>query len=61
MEIIELCYHIGVIIVGLVVFFLKWTAENSFLEAILKVIFKFIPLFVIMYAGVQIFKIWGII
>lgn len=61
METASLIYHISVIIMAILIFFMKFTARNDALELVLKLLGKIIPLFCMLYAGIQIFKHWGII
>ncbi len=60
-ETAELIYHSLVICIAVVVFFLKISASNAVFEFILKAFGKLAPLFVIIYAGVQIFKLLGLV
>jgi hypothetical protein len=61
METANLMYHFCVIAIALVVFCLKITAPNDVFEFILKSLGKIVPLFVMAYAIVQIFKHFAII
>lgn len=61
MDTATLIYHFAVLLMGIVLFFLKVTAPSALFELILKTIGKLIPLFCIFYAGVQIFKYFGIL
>ena len=61
MEVANLIYHFSVIVMSVLVFFLTISFPNAFFEMVLKLIGKIIPLFCILYAGVQIFKHFGII
>lgn len=61
METANLLFHFSVMLISLMVFFLKITAPNAFLELILKAIGKLIPLFCLLFAGVQIFKHFGLL
>lgn len=62
MEKINLFYHSSVMIIAIVMFFfMKLTAPNAIFELFLKAIGKIIPLFCILYSGIQIFKYLGII
>ena len=46
---------------ALVIFFMKVTARNDVFELLLKTLGKIVPLFCMLYAGIQIFKHFGII
>ena len=61
METVNLFYHVSVILIAIVIFFMKITAPNAVFELFLKSIGKVIPLCCMLYAGVQIFKYFGII
>lgn len=61
MEVANLIYHFLVIVMSILVFFLNITFPNAFFEIVLKFIGKIVPLFCILYAGVQIFKYFGLI
>jgi hypothetical protein len=61
METASLIYHISVILMALVIFFMKVTARNDVFELLLKTLGKIVPLFCMLYAGIQIFKHFGII
>ena len=61
MNTIELIYNLAVLAMATLVFFLNFNAANALLEAVIKVIGKIVPLFMIGYAMVQIFKYYGII
>lgn len=61
MEIANLIYHISVMLIALVMFFMKYKTHNAVFELFLKVIGKIVPLFCMLYSGVQIFKHFGII
>lgn len=57
----ELTYHILSLLMALLVFFMKFTAQNSFIQPILVLLGKVIPLFVLLYSGIQIFKHFGVL
>jgi hypothetical protein len=59
MEIANLIYHSSVIIISILIFFLKITAKNF--ELLYKALGKIVPLFCMMYASLQIFKILNLI
>jgi hypothetical protein len=60
METASLIYHFSVMIIAIVMFFMKLTAPNAIFELILKAVGKIVPLFCMLYAGIQIFKYFGI-
>ena len=57
----ELIYNFSVMAMAILLFFMKFTAPNAIFEVLIRAIGKVIPLFCILYAGVQIFKHFGII
>lgn len=61
MEKANLIYQFCVIAISIVMFFIKLTTTNAVFELILKAVGKVVPLYCMMYAGVQIFKHFGII
>lgn len=61
METASLIYHFSVMIMSIVIFFMKISATNEIFALFLKAIGKIVPLFCMLYAGVQIFKHLGII
>jgi hypothetical protein len=61
METANLIYHISVILISIMVFFLNITVPNYIAELICKTIGKLVPLFCMVYAGVQIFKQFDLI
>jgi hypothetical protein len=61
METANLIYHFSVMIISIVFFFMKLTAPNEILQLFLRAIGKIVPLFCMLYAGVQIFKHFGIV
>jgi len=61
METANVIYHLSVILIAIVIFFMKITAPNDFLELILKLLGKVVPIFCIAFAVVQLFKHCGII
>jgi len=61
MNTIELIYNFTVLAMATLILFMKFTAPNALLEFILKAIGKIVPLFVIGYAMVQIFKFYGVL
>jgi len=61
MNTIELIYNFTVLAMATLIFFLNFHAENALLEAVIKAIGKIVPLFMIGYAMVEIFKHYGII
>lgn len=61
METANLIYHFSVLAIAIIMFFMKFTAPNAFGELLLKAFGKVVSLFCMMYAGVQIFKYFGII
>jgi uncharacterized protein YjfI (DUF2170 family) len=61
MNTIELIYNFAVLAIAILVLFMNFTSTNAFLEFILKVIGKIVPLFMIGYSMVQIFKYYNII
>ena len=58
---IGLIYNFAVLASAILILFMNFTAPNALVEFILKAICKIVPLFVIGYAMVQIFKHYGII
>ena len=54
-----LIFYIGVILVSLLSFFLKWTAGNAFIELFMKVFGKLVPLFLIVVSIIQILGMYG--
>ena len=61
MNTIELIYNFTVLAMATLILFLNFTAKNELTEFILKAIGKIVPLFIIGYAMVEIFKHYGII
>lgn len=61
METASIIYHVSVMIISIIIFFMKITSPNAIFELSLKLLAKIIPLFCMLYAGVQIFKYVGII
>lgn len=61
METIELTYNFLVLGMATLILFMNFTAPNALLEFLLKAIGKIVPLFMIGYAMVFIFKHYGII
>jgi len=61
METANVFYHVSVMLIALIVFFMKVTAPNAFLEMILKLIGKLVPIFCIGFAVAQLFKHFGIV
>jgi len=61
MNTIELIYNFTVLAMATLILFLNFTAKNELTEFILKAIGKIVPLFMIGYAMVEIFKHYGII
>lgn len=57
----ELTYHFCTMALALLIFFMKFTAKSDGIELILKVLGKIIPLFVMLYSGINIFQHFGII
>lgn len=57
----NLIYHFCVIAMSILIFFMKFTSQNDFLELIIKTLGKIAPLFSIAYAIVQLFKHFKII
>ena len=58
---LELVFHFAVIAISLVVFFLRITASNAIFEFFMSAIAKVVPLFCMLFSGVQIFKYFGLI
>ncbi len=54
-----LVFYIGVILVSLLAFLMKWTAENVFIELFLKTAGKLVPLFLIVVSIIQILGMYG--
>lgn len=52
----EIFYHIIVFFSGLLLFILKWTAKNDFIEIILKVIGKLFPMYMMLYSAMLLAK-----
>jgi hypothetical protein len=61
MKTIELLFYSGVIMMAIVVFSLKVTARNDFLDIFLKTLGKLVPFFTASYAVIQIFRLSGVI
>jgi len=61
MNTITLIYHFAVIVIALVIFFLKVRGPNNIFTIFCQIMGKLVPIFCILYAGVQIFKYFGII
>ena len=61
MNTIELIYNFTVFAMATLILFLNFTAPNALLEFVIKAIGKIVPLFMISYTMVQIFKYYGII
>lgn len=57
----ELAFYFSALSVALIVFFLKITAPGAITQFILQALGKLVPLFVILYSGIQIFKYFGAI
>jgi len=61
MNTIELIYNFTVLSMATLIFLFKITVQNNFFEVILKILFKLVPLFVMIYTIIQIFKHYKII
>jgi len=61
MEIAQTIFYFCVILISLIVFAMKVTGPNTFITFIAIAFCRLVPLFCILYAGVQIFKHFGII
>jgi hypothetical protein len=61
MEKTNLIYHICVVLISIIVFFMRITSNNEHAQLLYRTIGKVVPIFCIMYAVVQIFKFIGII
>lgn len=61
METANLVYHFSVVAISLVIFCMKIKAPNAIFQFLLQVVGKLVPIYCILYAGVQIFKHFGII
>jgi hypothetical protein len=61
MKHLDLIYYIASMLIALLMFFMKFTAPNALGEIILKTVGKLVPLFVIGYSFIQIFKILGVL
>ena len=61
MNTIELIYNFTVLSMATLIFLFKITVQNNFFEVILKILFKLVPLFVMIYTMIQIFKHYKII
>ena len=57
---IELIYNFAVLGMSILMFFMEYTASKPF-NLIIKIIGKVVPLFVIGYAMLQIFKFYGLV
>lgn len=57
----ETVYHFSVVIIAIIIFFMKVTAPNAFGQLILRLLAKVVPLFCMLYAGIEIFKYFKII
>lgn len=59
---IELIYHCFVLSIALLVFFMEFTwKDHPILEILLKILGKAVPLFVMLYSGIQVFEYLSII
>ena len=56
MNTIELIYNFTVLSMATLIFLFKITIQNNFFEVILKILFKLVPLFIMIYTIIQIFK-----
>ena len=61
MNTIELIYNFTVLSMATLIFLFKITVQNNFFEVILKILFKLVPLFIMIYTIIQIFKHYKII
>jgi len=61
MNTIELIYNFTVLSMATLIFLFKITIQNNFFEIILKILFKLVPLFIMIYTIIQIFKHYKII
>ena len=61
MNTIELIYNFTVLSMATLIFLFKITIQNNFFEVILKILFKLVPLFIMIYTIIQIFKHYKII
>lgn len=61
MNTLDLIFHFSVILMSLIIFFSKVTAENQIFALLFKAMGKLVPFFCMLYAGVKIFKHFGII
>jgi len=61
MKHLELTYHIGVVLISIAIFFMNFSSGNSAFELFIKILGKLIPLFLIAFAFINIFKILGVI
>jgi len=61
MNTIELIYNFTVLSMATLIFLFKITVQNNFFKVILKILFKLVPLFIMIYTIIQIFKHYKII
>lgn len=61
METANLVYHFSVIIISFIIFFMKISSPYEFVRLIFVLLAKLVPLFCMVYASVNLFKIFGII
>jgi hypothetical protein len=61
MEKVNLIYNLIVIIMAIIMFFINISGSSAIIDLLLKAIAKIGSVFCILYAGVQIFKFFGII
>lgn len=57
----DLIYHLSVLLISIIMFSMKITFHNEILQLFLRACGKLIPLYCMLYAGIQIFKHFGII
>ena len=57
----ELTYYLCSLSIATLIFFMKFTARNDFIELLLKLIGKAVPLFTMFYSGIEIFKHFGLL
>ena len=58
---VSLVFHVCVILISLLIFFMKFTGGKGVSELFLKTLSKLVPLFTMLYSGVMIFKALGLV
>ena len=58
---VSLVFHVCVVLVSLLIFFMKFTSTNGYVELFIKILGKLIPLFTMSYSCLMIFKALGLL